>query len=27
LKELGKSRKHYENLAETLSKDVSQQGS
>jgi hypothetical protein len=27
LKELGKSREHYENLAETLSKDVSQQGS
>ena len=27
LKELGKSRKHYENLAETLSKDVSQQES
>jgi len=26
LKELGKSREHYENLAETLSKDVSQQG-
>jgi hemerythrin-like domain-containing protein len=27
LKELGKSREHYENLAETLSKDVSQQES
>jgi hemerythrin-like domain-containing protein len=27
LKELGKSREHYENLAETLSRDVSQQGS
>ncbi len=27
LKDLGKSREHYENLAETLSRDVSQQGS
>ena len=26
LKDLGKSREHYENLAETLSRDVSQQG-
>jgi len=27
LKELGKSREHYENLAEILSKDITQQGS
>lgn len=27
LKDLGKSREHYENLAETLSRDVSKQGS
>ena len=26
LKDLGKSREHYEQLAETLTKDVSQQG-
>ena len=26
LNDLGKSRKHYEDLAENLSKDVSQQG-